>query len=240
MKEQLALLIELQKAESEISKMNIKCRMLPEEIAELDETLKEFHLSVEENRKNLQGIQQDHREKEEQLKRGQEVLKRTRDRLSEVKTNKEYQAVLKEIEGIEKKNSVAEDEIISLLEKTDHLKEVLRIKEKEVVSYERQYWEGKNKLEEEIRAIDQNLLACKKKGNELKKRISAHLLKKYEAIKLLNNGLAVAPVWKEVCEGCHMKIPAQLYNEVQKFIELCICPNCNRIIYWQDHSEDET
>jgi hypothetical protein len=239
LREQLALLIELQKAESEIGRINIKCRILPEEIAKLDETFKGFQSSAEEERRKLEDIQQGHREKEEKLKRGQEVLKRTRDRLSEVKTNKEYQAVLKEIEGIERKNSEAEDEIISLLEKTDRLKEVVRIKEKEMASYEKQYREEKNKLEEELRSMDKTLLECRQKGDELKNRIADHLLKKYEAIKLLNNGLAVAPVWKEVCEGCHMKIPAQLYNEVQKFIELYACPNCNRIIYWHDQSEDK-
>lgn len=240
MREQLSLLIELQKAESEIGRINLKCRILPEEIAKLDETFKRFQLSVEENRRNFEDIQKSHREREEKLKRGQETLKRTRERLGEVKTNKEYQAVLKEIEGVEKKNSETEDEIISLLEKTDRLKEELRIKEKEMTSYERQYGGGKNKLEEELRSMDKILLECRQKCAELKKRIADHRLKKYEAIKSLNNGLAVVPVWKEVCEGCHMKIPAQLYNEVQKLIELYTCPNCSRIIYWHDHSGDES
>jgi predicted nucleic acid-binding Zn-ribbon protein len=240
LREQLSLLIELQKAESEIGRINLKCRILPEEIAKLDETFKRFQLSVEENRRNFEDIQKSHREREEKLKKGQETLKRTRERLGEVKTNKEYQAVLKEIEGVEKKNSETEDEIISLLEKTDRLKEELRIKEKEMASYERQYGGGKNKLEEELRSMDKILLECQQKGYELKKRIADHLLKKYDAIKSLNNGLAVVPVWKEVCEGCHMKIPAQLYNEVQKLIELYACPNCNRIIYWHDHSGDES
>ena len=213
--------------------------MLPEEIANLDETFKKFKLSVEENKRNFEDIQKSHREREEKLKRGQETLKRARERLGEVKTNKEYQAVLKEIEGIEKKNSETEDEIISFLEKTDHLKEELRIKEKEMTSYGRQYEEEKNKLEEELQSMDKVLLECRQKGDKLKNRIAAPLLKKYEAIKSLHNGLAVVPVWKEVCEGCYMKIPAQLYNEVQKLIELFACPNCSRIIYWHDHHGDE-
>lgn len=240
MREQLALLIELQKAESKIGKINIKCRILPEEIAKLDETFKRFQFGIEENRRKLEDLQKSHREKEEKLKRGQETLKHARDRLFEVKTNKEYQAVLKEIEGIEKKNGEMEDEIILLLEKTDRLKEELRIEEKEMASYERQYGEEKSKLEEELSSMDKTLLECRWKGDELKKLIADHLLKKYEAIKLLNNGLAVVPVWKEICEGCHMKIPPQLYNEVQKLMELYTCPNCSRIIYWYDQSENES
>ncbi len=240
MREQLALLIELQKAESEISRINIKCRTLPEEIAKLEEAFKGFQAAVEGNRSKFEDIRKSHQEKEEKLKRGQETLKRVKGRLCEVKTNKEYQAVLKEIENIEGKNSETEDEIISLLENIDRMGEDLKIKEMEMKSYLLRYTEEKGKLEGDLNSMDSALLECRQKGGELKKRIAAHLLKKYEAIKSLNDGLAVVPVWKEICEGCYMKIPAQLYNEVQKLMELYTCPNCNRIIYWHDHSGDES
>jgi len=213
--------------------------VLPEEIAKLDDNFKEFQVNIEGKRRELENTQQLHRDREEKLKRSQDMLKRIRERLSEVKTNKEYEAVLKEIEVIEKKNSEAEDEIIILLEKIDDLKDVLREEEKEVASHKKQYEEARNKLEAELNSMDQALQGCRQKGVELRKRINDQYLKKYESIKLLNNGLAVVPVWKEVCEGCHMKIPAQLYNEVQKFTDLCACPNCSRIIYWQDQSEGE-
>ncbi len=239
MKKQLLLLVELQKVESEIGRTNIRCRTLPEKIAELDEAFKMFQNDVEEKRKIYDDIQKSHREKEEKLKRGQETLKKAKERLSEVKTNKEYQAVLKEIEGIESKNSETEDEIISLLEKIDHIKADLGKKEKEIKSYQLQYAEEKNKLEEELNSLDAALRDCRKRGDELRKRTAADFLKKYEAIRSLHNGLAVVPVWKEICEGCHMKIPAQLYNDVQKFIELCLCPNCSRIIYWFDRDGEK-
>lgn len=240
MRKQLSLLIELQKTESEMGKINLKCKALPEEIAKLDEAFKKYQLGVEENRKDVEEVNKNRLEKEEKLRRGQETLKRAKERLSEVKTNKEYQAVLKEIESVEEKNGEMEDEIISLLEKADRLKETLQIKEKEMISYEQQYGVGKSKLEKELVSMDSALIGCRRKGDELKKRIVEHLLKKYEAIKLLNNGLAVVPVWKEVCEGCHMKIPPQLYNEVHKLVELYTCPNCSRIIYWHDQSADES
>ena len=46
-------------------------------------------------------------------------------------------------------------------------------------------------------------------------------------------GAAVVPVRQATCMGCHMNIPAQLYNELQRFDELRFCPHCQRIIYWQ-------
>jgi uncharacterized protein len=239
LKKQLLLLVELQKVESEIGRTNVRCRTLPEKIAELDEAFKLFQNTVEEKRKVYDDILKGHREKEEKLKKGQEALKKAKERLGDVKTNKEYQAVLKEIEGIESKNSETEDEIISLLEKIDHTRGDLGIKEKEMKSYELRYAEEKNELEGELNSLDESLSECRKRVDGLKKKITGDFLKKYEAIKSLHNGLAVVPVWKEICEGCYMKIPAQLYNDVQKFIELCSCPNCSRIIYWQDRDGEK-
>ena len=70
-------------------------------------------------REQLEALRKRRREKDNQLQMGQETLKRTRERLLEVKTNKEYQSMLKEIETFETKNSHMEDEIISLLDELD-------------------------------------------------------------------------------------------------------------------------
>ena len=144
MKEQLSLLIELQKTDSQINKINVRQRSLPEEIVKLEEAFQSFQAGVEGEGKKFAEIQKSHREKEEKLKRGQEALKRSRERLGEVKTNKEYQAVLKEIETIGGKNSETEDEIISLLDIVDNLKEKLTVKEGEMGVRKRQY-EGERK-----------------------------------------------------------------------------------------------
>ena len=237
MDEQLALLIELQKAESEINKINVKCRDLPEEILKLDGAFKSFQTNLEEQKSRFADIQKSHREKEEKLKKDQESLKRGKGRLGEVRTNKEYQAVLKEIEIVEGKNSDTEDEIIALLEIVDATKDDLRIKEREMEARRLKYEGERKKIEEELQSLDRTLLKYSQKNNELKNRIASGFLKRYEAIKMLNNGLAVVAVWKEICGGCHMNIPPQLYIEVQRSMDLHTCPNCNRIIYWHDRNE---
>jgi len=238
LKEQLSLLIELQKAESEINKINIKCRSLPEEIARLEEAFRGFEAGLEEDRKKFEDTQKAHREGEEKLKKGQDLLKKAKERLNEVKTNKEYQAVLKEIEACEHKNSEQEDQIISLLEAVDTAKAEFKIKEKEMQSYQQRYGETKKKMETELHSLDDALRTCRLKGEKFRSKVSAELLKKYDSIKTLHNTLAVVAVWKEVCEGCYMNLPPQLYIELQKSTELHMCPNCNRIIYWYDQSEE--
>ena len=68
----------------------------------------------------------------------------------------------------------------------------------------------------------------------LKEQIAADMLKRYDMIKSRSNGLAVVSAWKEICAGCHMNIPPQMYIELQKDVDIQYCPHCNRIIYWED------
>ena len=131
MKEQLALLIELQKMESTAGGIAAKKKDLPVRMAEREAKFKEYRAGVEIERAKLEELRKRRRDKDNQLRTGQETLKRARERLLDVKTNKEYQSVLKEIETFETRNSHMEDEIISLLEELDLLeKEVKNGEEK--------------------------------------------------------------------------------------------------------------
>lgn len=239
MKEQLSLLMELQQLDLAIGRINLRKKELPEKIVQLDEDFANSTSSVEAERKKVDELQKNHKEKEEKLRRGIENRKKAIDRQGEVKTNKEYQAILKEIETIENKNSEIEDEIITALEELDKAREQLKFKENGHETTSMEYVQNKKKMEDELGALDADLSTCRQKTAELATRIHGNLLKRYETIKGIRNGLAVVSVWKEVCEGCHMNIPPQLYNELQKSTELMSCPNCNRIMYWRNQDKHD-
>jgi len=240
LREQLRFLIELQKTEREIERLHVRSREILNQIARLEEDYNSSRTWLEGYRKKLAEVQKAHREQEEKLKRGMEGLKRTKERLGEVKTNKEYQAILKEIEIWETKNSEIEDEIIRLLEEMDKAKEELKEKEREFEEISRRYEEEKRNFMKEMDSLAQVLCAEEEHRAELVKKIEREFLERYETIKKINSGIAVVPVWKEICEGCHMNIPPQLYIELQKSIgeELHFCPHCNRIIYWVERNND--
>jgi predicted nucleic acid-binding Zn-ribbon protein len=234
LKEQLALLIELQKMELAAGRIALRKKDLPAMMNELETGFAGTCALVETRREELENLRKSRREKDNQMRVGQETLKRARERLLEVKTNKEYQSILKEIETFEAKNSHMEDEVISLLEALDLLESEVKGKEVELDAQRRHYEEEKKKMAEELSSIAVELDACALKSSEIKKSISADILRKYEQIKGAARGVAVVSVWKEICAGCHMSIPPQLYNELQKTAVLITCPNCSRIIYWEN------
>jgi len=235
---QLSYLIELQKLDLNIDKINVKKRELPEKVVRMDEEFIIYTASMDESKKKFDDLNKHHGEKEDKLRRGIDTLKKIKERLLEVKTNKEYQAILKEIEMIENKNSETEDEIISALEELDHVRVDLKAKEKDFNAYRLKYEKEKKEIEGEISQLDVDFSECVQLSNDLRRQIRNELLKKYETIKGKRNGLAVVLVWKEVCGGCHMNIPPQLYIELQRSTDLLSCPNCNRIIYW--FNQDKT
>jgi uncharacterized protein len=239
LKEQLSYLIELQKLDLIIGRIIVKKSELPEKIVQMDEGFAVFAKSVEESKKKFEELNKLQSEKEDKLKKGIDNIKKTKDRLLEVKTNKEYQAVLKEIETIEKKNSEIEDEIISGLDQIDHMRTEVRQKEKDFETHRSQYEKEKIKMEKEISQLDRDLTDAEKGTDALRKQIRGELLKRYETIKGRRNGVAVALVWKEVCGGCHMNIPPQMYIELQRSLDLLTCPNCNRIVYWYNQGEKD-
>lgn len=237
MKEQILLLIELQRYDLEMKETKIKNEKLPDRIVELDTEFQYLEGKVEDEGRRFEELNMTHREEEESLKRGIENLKKTRNRLLEVKTNKEYHAMLKEIETNEEKNSEIEDRIIYILEEIDDVREGLKSKEEELNTYRLKYEKERSEIEKEINSVDSELSACQKKIDDVREKIDADLLKKYEIIKEKRNDIAVISVWNGVCGGCHMNIPPQMYNELQKSEDLMLCPNCNRIIYWSDISK---
>jgi predicted nucleic acid-binding Zn-ribbon protein len=232
----LMFLIELQKMESAAGRIHAKKRNLPAQVNNLNEEFKAFCDILETEREQMESLRKRRREKDAQLLAGQQSLKRTRERLFEVKTNKEYQSILKEIEIFEGKNSKMEDEVITLLDELDHHEAALKTKEEELEARRRRYEEEKARLEAELNSLAEELNGHLLKSGELRKKVPAELLRKYEQIKGAGRGVAVVAVWKEVCDGCHMSIPPQLYNELQKTTALITCPNCNRIIYWENRN----
>jgi len=187
----------------------------------------------------LEAKNQTHRELEEALKKGMEQLRKTRDRIHEVKSNKEYQAVLKEIETLEQKHGIVEDKIITILEEIDTMKTSLAIREGEFQASGRRYEEEREKLEKRIGSIESQLQERQRQGESMREKIPKNVLKRYDMTKNVNQGLAVVSAWKETCDGCHMSIPPQLYNELlEDTEELIMCPNCRRIIYWYDQNKE--
>ena len=222
MKEKLLLLIKLQECDSQLVKLSAKKKILPENIEKLDKEFSSFKEGIEKNKIKYDELKSRHTENENKIKKLNEGIVKTKERMLEVKNNKEYQAMLKEIEIAESSRGEIETEIISILEELDKLS-VLVKKDEETLKQSRSKYEQEKKIiEDDLNAIDADVVDWEKKRIDLQKNVSDDLLVRYEKIKKRNKGVGVISVWKAVCNGCHMNIPPQLYNELQKIEMSCL------------------
>ena len=234
MKEKLLLLIKLQDCDSQLVKLSSKKKILPENIEKLDKDFILFKEGIEKNKIKYDELKSRHTENENKIKKVNEGIVKTKERMLEVKNNKEYQAMLKEIEIAESSRGEIETQIISLLDELDKLS-VLVKKDEEILKQSRSKYEQEKKaMEDDLNAVDTDVANWEQKRIDLQKDVPDELLVRYERIKKRNKGVGVTSVWKSVCNGCHMNIPPQLYNELQRSDDLLSCPNCNRIMYFQD------
>jgi predicted nucleic acid-binding Zn-ribbon protein len=239
LKKNLLLLVKLQECDSQLVSLSLKKIKLPEKIAKLEEEFHLFRSGIEQNKRKYDELKARHIESENKIKKINEGMVKTKERLLEVKNNKEYQAILKEIEIAESSRGDIETEIISILEELDKLS-ILVKKDEEILGQHRNEYEVEKKIiETDLSTIDADAASWEQKRADLKKDVSAEILARYEKVKKRNNGVGVISVWKQVCNGCHMNIPPQLYNELQKTTELLSCPNCNRIMYFQNMEKQD-
>lgn len=234
MREQLLLLVELQQCDSQLVKIANKKKTLPEKINKLDEAFQAFQKEMEQNKKKYEEVKARHIECENKIKKINDGMVRTKERLLEVKNNKEYQAMLKENETAEAMRGDVETEIISILDELEKLSALVKKDQTTLGEYRKNYEDEKRLIEADLNSIDTEFVKCEQKRAGLKDKVPADILARYERIKKRNNGIGVISAWKAVCNGCHMNIPPQLYIELQKTSDLIACPNCQRIMYFQD------
>lgn len=233
MQEEIVKLIELQKIDLEVLRIEKNMQEIPQSLQKVQKEREELTKKLE----NLsQLIEEKKKQKdlfEEELKQEYQRLKSTQARLIQIRGTREYQLLLREIEEIKKANKQKEDEILKLMEEIENLEKEKEKLEEERKKVEIKFQEEKQKFDSfcaELSANKDNLL---KKREGIIQKVPSALLRKYEAIRQKKGGLGIAPVDNYVCEGCHMAIPPQLYNELQKDNRYYECPHCRRLIYYK-------
>ena len=230
-KEQIALLVELQVKESAAAKIQSVLDALPVKINEIAAVLNTFESAIEAQKEHLAELKKLYRSFDADIRTNQERIKKREVQLRSCTTNKEYQAILKEIEEIKKASSRIEDETIACLEKIDTAENEVKEKEKEYAVEAGDVARQSAELESEADAQRQSLDELLSVRGSLVEKIEPALFKDYEFIKSKARGIAIVEVKECICSGCHMNIPPQMYNELHRGDELRMCPHCHRMLY---------
>jgi hypothetical protein len=234
LEQELKTIYEAQKINIQIIENERKLLLAPKKIEGMDKEIKGIKDKVEKEKGMIEELEKERKRKEKELDVEKEKIKKFESRLYEVKTNKEYQALLKEIEGTKETNDKTEEEIIIIMEKVEELKKDFESSLTHLKKREKESENEKNRLEKEINSMDKTIMDLKQSRDKLLSTVSDNLKATYNTLIEKRNGIAVVNVKNGVCLGCFMNIPPQLFIEVTKNRQLILCPSCNRIFYFID------
>lgn len=159
-----------------------------------------------------------------------ENITRSETNMKEIKTNKEFQAVGREITAARKQVTDLEDQLLQKIGQIEELSGELAAKKSrcdELAENSAQRIVGK---QAEIDKIQSSINADIVRRESVAKGLPASLVKKFTILREQRRGHALAIARDGYCMGCNMQLPPQLFNNLYKYEELLACPHCQRIL----------
>jgi len=237
-KEQIVSLVNLQQIEIETRNVKTKISNVDQRLEKLDDRLHDFKQVIEQQESVINELNQKYRDYETDVRMNLDAIKKSEAKLSSVKTNKEYQAFLKEIDDLKVKNSKLEDDMIEFLDGIEEAENTLNAKMAEYSELQTRLNNEKETIQKETEEGKRQLENLDAQLKTVAAGIDAALLATYNKVKALqNNAIGIVAVIDAVCQGCNLNIPPQMYNELQRGDSLKKCPICDRIIYWKNENK---
>jgi predicted nucleic acid-binding Zn-ribbon protein len=231
MREQLAILVRLQAIDSEIQDIEKRLGKVDGEMAVLDLELEKSESEITEKVSIREEYQKKYRSLESDANVNLPKIAKSKEKLTSVKTNKEYQALLKEIDDLKNANSRIEDQMLEILEQSENAEAQLSEKQQAFASAKNRVIGEKKGIAKAAEEDRSRLAGLQADFQTVLDTVNPDILKAFMSVRSRIGKMAIAEVVDAVCAGCHMNIPPQMYNDLQRFESLMYCPQCQRIIY---------
>jgi predicted nucleic acid-binding Zn-ribbon protein len=184
-------------------------------------------LAKEEELSSLDALKQGF---EETLAAESENIVRSEARLKEIKTQKEYLAVSKEITAARKMKGELEEQLLQKIGQLEELKAEVAEQRGNLAQLEGNIAAQKAEVQGKVDALDHGLAEDRLARDQKAASLPAAVLKRYGTLRSNRRGLAVAEARDGSCLGCNMNIPPQLFNTLYRGTELITCPHCQRML----------
>jgi predicted nucleic acid-binding Zn-ribbon protein len=159
-----------------------------------------------------------------------EIIQRSETNMKEIKTNKEYQAVGREIAAARKQVAELEEQVLQKITQLDELNNEIAASQSSLAELEQNTEQRRSDKQGEIDKVQQDIDADSQRREVITKELPANVIKRYDSLRAQRRGQAVAVARDGYCLGCNMHLPPQLYNSLFKCEELITCPHCQRML----------
>jgi len=165
---------------------------------------------------------------------GRSKLSRLKDQLMAVKTNKEYTAMLHEIQMAEAQIRGEEDKILEIMEEIEVKEKELKGEEQEMHKKVAELQENSRKTRESAPHLEADLEKMRQQKILMESQIGTEMLSRYRRIADARKGVALAEAKDELCSACHVRIRPQMYAELLRTDNIHACDSCSRILFMRE------
>ena len=235
---ELSTLIDLQAFDSKIATLDTEAARLPKQIEAIQASLAEAKKTVDAFKAKIDQTRKDLRAREKDLEVHAAKRAKEEARLYEVKTNKEYSAVLLEIEEVKQIKAKTEEDILGFMEMQERLAVDVKEAEARLKTREDQAKQDEAVVRAKLAKVENELAIVRAERASRAKELSPGLLASYDRIMKARGGTAVASVGgAAICGGCRMSIRPQALMELRVATGLMTCESCGRYLYWQEPAQ---
>lgn len=229
--EKLATMYELQSIDSELDKIAVLKGELPMEVSDLGDEIAGLETRIGKLDEAIGELNDNISQYRGKIKEAEMLIAKYGQQLDDVKNNREYEALTKEIE-LQRLDIQLSEKRIKEVEVSIVAKEETRDSARERLDQKQENFETKKvELEKIIAKTDKEGRKLAKQSESQRKNIEPRLLKAYDRVRTTyRNGLAVVTVERDACGGCFNKIPPQLQLEISLQKKIIACEHCGRVL----------
>ena len=238
MRAQIEALAALQRVDQSLRENTQALQAGESRVAALEQAVQTHETAVAAIEAELSGLAARQRDLEGRLSAAETKMKDRRMRITRIRNDKELGLAKREVELLKEETSGLEVELIAVLEQVDAVTKRLEAAQVELASLTTARDTEATQLRDTIGRLGAEIERDRGRRGELVEAVDGDLRRRYEMIFSRRGGVAVVAVRGGTCQGCHMNVPPQLFNLIQRNEQLILCPNCQRMLFWQPEGEE--
>ena len=207
-------------------------------VAALEEAVRAQTAAASAARDELAALGVRQRDLEGRLAVAEAKMKDRRMRITRIRNDKELGLARREVELLKEETGTLETELVAVMEQVEAATAKLQGLDAELARLVAERDREASELRETLTRLSAEIERERAARSELAQTIDGDLRRKYEMIFSRRGGLAVVEVRSGICQGCRMRVPPQLFNQIQRNAEVILCPSCQRMLYWRAEGDD--
>jgi len=233
MLEILEKLLVVQDRDRRLSQLKAESARIPAQLEAVEQRVTAEAARLESAKTELKHIEAERKKLEIDAESKRAQILKYRTQLNQIKSNTEYQALLKEISRSEADIRQIEDVELEIMERLEKLQPALKEEQTQLKDVTAKGEIEKADLQKRAKLIEEELAQLRTERSQLISTLDPDVLSRYERLLRSKGDLAIVPIKHGNCGGCHLNIPPQVVHDTENGSELTSCSYCGRILYWQ-------